>query len=80
MKLQPSCKDPNILEMPVPWDNHQGQQQPWCGAGLSSGDKLCDKPFGAQKIVSTMSLDITPSTVDLSVTAPSFFLSGSENV
>jgi hypothetical protein len=25
-------KDPNTLERPVPWDDHQEQQQPWSGA------------------------------------------------
>lgn len=52
--------DPNSLEMPVPWDNHQEQQQQWSGAGLSFEDQLCvlqraepEKPLGgAQKITS----------------------------
>lgn len=52
-----------VLEMPVPWGDHQGQQQQWDGSQLSLKDKLCilhsverekqPKPFGGiQKIVS----------------------------
>ena len=33
VKVQPNCcKGPSILEMPVPWNDHHGQQQPWNGA------------------------------------------------
>jgi hypothetical protein len=40
VKVQPSCsRDSSVLEMPVPWDDHQEQQRR--EAGLSLGDKLC---------------------------------------
>lgn len=33
--------DSSILEMPVPWDNHQEQHQWRTGASQSLKDKLC---------------------------------------
>lgn len=42
VKVKPSCRgDPSIPEMPVSWDDHQGQTKLWSGAGLSLRDKLC---------------------------------------
>lgn len=35
MKVQPICsRNPSILEMSGPWDNHQEQQLLWSGGGL----------------------------------------------
>lgn len=35
-----AAEDPTILEMPVPWDDHHHQQQPWGGSSLSLEDRL----------------------------------------
>ena len=36
-----ATRNPSILEMPTPWDDHQGQQLVWHGASLSLEDNLC---------------------------------------
>lgn len=44
VKAQRNCKKrSHILEMPVPWVNHQ-EQQWWSGACLNSEHKLCVLP------------------------------------
>jgi hypothetical protein len=57
--VKPSC---SVLEMPVPWDHHQEQQQQWSTDSWSLEDKVSatkgmagevtQAHGGAQKIVS----------------------------
>jgi hypothetical protein len=35
------AEDCSILEMPVPWDDHKGQQLWWSGVSQNPEDKLC---------------------------------------
>ena len=39
-EVQSTERDPSILEIPVPWDDSQEQQQGWSRASWSPEDKL----------------------------------------
>lgn len=80
---------PSILNMPVPWEDYQGQQQLRSGAWLSSGTSYMDcgwqswtsdsiKHFGACKILTPISLTLVFTLVfwfyfDMIMTRPWLF-------
>lgn len=41
--LQVSAEEPSMLEVPIPWDDHQEERRQWSGASLhlDTQAKLC---------------------------------------
>jgi len=61
-----AAEDPSVWEMPVPWDDHQEQQQRWNGASQILKDKLCYRGMSCRSN-SSPSEEPRRSWVDLSL-------------